>query len=226
MAANTCDGCLTCAAGFQLSADKKSCTACNVAQCTGGYDTNTCNCKACASGYQGAACTACAATRPNCATMATNTCNGCATCALGYQLSAGSCIAVSSTNFLCRYLVHGESHYRFAVGAFPVDHCFSHTLRSPCPVPQCTDVPKCQTMSANKCDGCVTCAGKFKLSGDKKTCSVCPDVPSCTTYATNDCACTDCANNFQLSSGTCTQVRACGQSKRMRAPVLHWLAGE
>ena len=99
MAANSCDGCLTCAAGFQLSGDKKSCTACNVAQCTGGYDTNTCNCKACASGYQGAACTACAATRPNCATMAANTCNGCATCSAGYSLDAnGNCIQCSVAN--------------------------------------------------------------------------------------------------------------------------------
>lgn len=77
-------------------------------------------------------------------------------------------------------------------------------------MPQCTDVQYCQTMSSNKCDGCATCADKYKLSSDKKTCSQCPTIPGCTTYATNDCACTACASSFQLSSGTCTQVRAWG----------------
>ena len=98
MAAYTCDGCATCATGFQLSADKKSCTACSVAQCTGGYDTNTCNCKACASGYQGATCTQCATTQLNCAIMAANMCNGCATCDTGYSLNNGACTPCNVAN--------------------------------------------------------------------------------------------------------------------------------
>ena len=101
MNANKCSGCDTCAAGFQLSVNKKSCTACSVAQCTGGYNTNTCNCKACAPVYQGAACTQCAATLPNCAIMAANTCDGCATCDTGFSLSGGACMAVAVSSSGC-----------------------------------------------------------------------------------------------------------------------------
>ena len=50
MADNSCQGCVTCAAGYAKAADSQACTKCEVANCAS-YDENTCTCNACAPSY-------------------------------------------------------------------------------------------------------------------------------------------------------------------------------
>ena len=182
---NTCT-CNTCATGFALSGG--SCTAVSgkykLVKALARPSIERLTCKAgavalaitCASYHS---LLQCPATRPNCATMSANTCNGCATCAAGYSLDAnGNCIKCSVANCgtyttntcTCTACNTGYSlasntctavsgraaacirdggGWRLLVPAVHVLTCRVHIFPNLPPILQCTDVPNCAVGGMN-----------------------------------------------------------------------------
>lgn len=211
------DTCTTCATGYFLSADQKTCTAYpnGIFKCANYSSANTCT--FCSPGYYLAsnACTAVTTTIGNCVDYATAT--TCLNCATNYVASGNTCVAATAQN--CATYTSASACKSCNQG---------YVLTTSNNVTNCTALTKtgCATIdyTTQKCTSCNT---SYYLASDG-TCAAATTIARCTVYASAT-TCAQCDVGYVLSTTatTCitnTNLAAyddgnCNNSKQVSTPT-------